>query len=538
MLSKTLSKFGIKISETKNQLPRDNAMPDPVKPKSFKETVRCFLLPQVRVMFFLGFSSGIPLLLIFSSLSIWLREAQVERATVTFFSWAALGYSFKFVWAPLIDYLPIPIISKILGKRRSWLLLAQLCISGSLVFMAMNDPQQNLILTAIGAVLLGFSGATQDIVIDAYRIESANVEYQSIMSSVYIAGYRIGMILAGAGTLKLAAIFSNHQEDYHFIAWSYAYLCMAASMTIGIVTTLLISEPKSNSKQSTKSVSDYLRFLLLFVLSLATFLTVFFSTADMSQQLKSYIAVNTNHIFLNFLVEFLRFLFCIGATILAVMLQIKFNIAPKSMVKDVYIAPFNDFFARYGRIALLIIAFISVYRISDIVMGAVANVFYADTGYTKDQIALVTKTFGIIMTILGGFLGGLSAVRYGVMRTLWIGALLTALTNMLFAILAISPPKTYLLMVIIAADNLSGGLAGTAFVAFLSGLTSRKFTAVQYAVFSSLMTLFPKILAGYSGTIVDNVGYEIFFIASGLIGIPVVWLVSKVAKMNVLPASP
>ena len=225
--------------------------------------------PQIITLLFLGFSAGIPILLIFSSLSLWLREAGVDRSAVTYFSWAALGYSFKFVWAPIIDKLPLPVLTRWLGRRRAWLLVAQLAIIIAIVWMATTDLTRSdsaLTIMAMAAVMLGFSSATQDIVIDAYRIEIADVDLQAMMSATYIAGYRIGMIVAGAGALFLAEAFGSSKEAYSQQAWMLAYFCMAGVMLVGVATTLLIREPdiSTSKNQYIHETLDYLRFLLLF----------------------------------------------------------------------------------------------------------------------------------------------------------------------------------------------------------------------------------------------------------------------------------
>jgi len=204
--------------------------------------VKALVHPRALAMLFLGFSAGLPILLIFSTLSVWLREAGVERSTVTFFSWAALGYSFKFVWAPIIDRLPFPILSVRMGRRRGWLLVSQICIITSLLWISFFDPKIALTMTAVGAVLIGFSSATQDIVIDAYRIESAPAELQSMLSSMYIAGYRIGMLVAGAGSLWLADWWG--QSTYDVSVWANVYRSMALMMLVGVVTTFIIKEPQ------------------------------------------------------------------------------------------------------------------------------------------------------------------------------------------------------------------------------------------------------------------------------------------------------
>ena len=219
---------------------------DPVA-TTWQQGLSTLLHPRVATMLFLGFSAGVPILLIFSSLSLWLREAGVERAAVTFFSWAALGYSFKFIWAPLIDQLPVPLLTKLLGRRRAWLLVSQLLVMVSIAIMASVDPasaSDALTMMAVGAVMLGFSSATQDIVIDAYRIESAPMNLQAMMSSTYIAGYRIGMVIAGAGALYLADYFGSTKATYNYAAWQATYLIMAATMLVGVVTTFVISEPQ------------------------------------------------------------------------------------------------------------------------------------------------------------------------------------------------------------------------------------------------------------------------------------------------------
>lgn len=502
--------------------------------KSWGEAWKSFFHPKVVALLFLGFSAGLPILLIFSSLSLWLREAGVDRSAVTFFSWAALGYSFKFVWAPLVDRLPLPFLTRLLGRRRAWLLLSQGAVIGALLFMASNNPVDGLYWVAIGAVMLGFSSATQDVVIDAYRIEAASKDMQAMMSSAYIAGYRIGMLVAGAGALALAGWFTTEESGiYDFHAWSLAYQCMAGFMLLGVATTLCIAEPENDhGPKSEYHIVDYLRFLLLFLLSAGAFVFGFIQLAEPLNAFKGVMteAGIASHIagFLSGTARLSGSVFIAGVVAWAL---VKIHLAPRSMVRETYIAPFADFFDRYGKIAIYILLLVGTYRIADIVMGTISNVFYSDMGYSKEQIAAVTKTFGLGMTIAGGFLGGLLAVRYGVMRILWVGALLSALSNILFAVLAGLEPSTLYLAMVIAADNLSGGLASAAFIAFLSGLTNKAFTAMQYAIFSSLMTLFPKLLAGYSGSFVDALDYPVFFMVSALLGLPVLWLVKYVGRL-------
>ena len=502
--------------------------------RSWLETVKSFKHPRVITMLFLGFSAGVPILLIFSSLGLWLREAGVSKSYVTFFSWAALGYSFKFVWAPLVDRLPLPFLTQLLGRRRSWMLVSQIAIIVAILWMAQTDPTNptSLTLMAMAAVLLGFSSATQDVVIDAYRIESADINLQTLMSSTYIAGYRIGMLVAGAGALYLASYFGSDKGSYNYLAWQYSYSIMAAVMLIGVATTLLIKEPIASKEAVNYSANEYLRFLILFAISVLGFVGVFYFSSEPVKDMKETLTdLFANKHIAGFIVEFLRLITAICVAVIFAVFQIKAGIVKKEMAIDTYVNPILDFFKRYGiRLAILILALIGFYRVSDIVMGIVANLFYQDLGYSKNEIASVVKTFGLLMTIAGGFLGGLLSVRFGVMKILFLGALLSAVTNLLFMLLAQIGYNLPMLYVVISADNLSAGLASAAFVAFLSSLTNIKFTAMQYALFSSLMVFIPKMLGGYSGMMVEGMGYSNFFLMTALIGLPVLLLIVIAGK--------
>ncbi len=493
---------------------------------------RPFLDSRVIAMCFLGFSAGIPLLLIFSSLSLWLREAGVDRGAVTFFSWAALGYSFKFVWAPLIDRLPLPMLTRWLGRRRAWLLVSQLAIASAILLMAVIDPAlggSSLTHMALAAVLLGFSAATQDIVIDAYRIEVAETRLQAMMSATYIAGYRIGMVISGAGALYLAAALGSTAEHYDFAAWHWTYLAMAATTLVGITTTLLIPEPVSGRLDTRRyGALDYFRLVVVFAGSALTFVATFFLSSDGIGLLKELVGEGPLQ---GFLLESLHFLMAILTAALAGWLLVRWGVVDPDMARETWIAPVLDFFDRYGtRTALLLLALIGLYRISDIVLGVISNVFYQDMGFTKTQIAMAVKTFGVVVSIAGGLLGGLMANRYGVMRILMLGAIISAATNLIYVWLAWVGNDVVVLYLAVTADNLAAGLASAAFVAFLSSLTSVAFTAVQYAIFSSLMTLLPKVLGGYSGTMVEAIGYPAFFVFTTLIGVPVLLLVWQAGR--------
>jgi PAT family beta-lactamase induction signal transducer AmpG len=482
-------------------------------------------------MLFLGFSAGIPSMIIFSTLSLWLREAGIERSAVTFFSWASLGYSFKFVWAPMIDQLPVPVLTKKLGRRRAWMLVSQLAIVLCIVFMALVDPSkgQNAIAMMFAfALALGFSSATQDIVIDAYRIEAAVTELQGMMASAYVAGYRIAMIVAGAGSLYLADRLGSKTVLYKYAAWEWTYLIMALTMVAGIATTLVIDEPDRNTVPRVSSDKAYnARFFALFILSMGGFALAFYKISGLMDVLTPMMeTVLGNAALAGFVLETFRLAISAAAAFLVSELCIRSGIAQREMVQRTYVEPVKNFFERYGRnIALLLLILVGLYRISDTVLGVMANVFYQDMGFTKTEIAAVSKTFGLAMTILGGFVGGVLSIRFGVVRILFMGALLSSLTNLLFMALSNAGHQMTLLYWVISADSLAGGIASAAFIAFLSSLTDISFTAMQYAIFSSLMTLIPKIIGGYSGTMVDSLGYPVFFLITAIMGIPVLFLI-------------
>ena len=434
------------------------------KKMSWLSSFKIYFEKRVLILFSLGFSSGLPILLVFSTLSFWLREAGVSRSSIGFFSWIALMYAFKWIWAPFVDRLPLPILGKLLGRRRAWLFLSQVAIMGSLIAMATADPQQNLVFFAAMAVLVAFSSATQDIVIDAYRIESAPEEYQAAMSAAYMTGYRLAMIVAGAGSLAIAAL-SSPTDDYLLSAWSNAYYAMAAFMLIGLITTFICHEPDHTPPKEAQGNRP------------TTFLGRIAAWSSMA-----------------------------------------------------IITPFTDFFSRYGKHAILILVLIGTYRISDIVMGIMANPFYVDMGYTKGEVAAISKVFGVIMTLVGAGLGGVLLTRYSTYSILFLGGFLVVITNLIFAVLAFVGKDLALLTLIISLDNLSAGIATTAFITYLSKLTNIEFSATQYALFSSMMLLFPKFIAGFSGVYVDSFGYVNFFVAAALIGVPVLGLIVLLKK--------
>ena len=462
MSEKTDNRSSSKISTAHPLTSPDVLIPSATSPEKngWRGILSVYTETTTLRMLLLGFSAGLPLLLVFGTLSFWLREAGIDRTTIGYLSWVGLAYGFKWLWAPLVDRLPIPLLTRLLGRRRSWLLLSQTTVIVALVGLAFTDPRLALQPVIWFALAVAFGSATQDIALDAYRIESADTRRQAALAAAYQTGYRIAMIWAGAGALWIAARAEVvGGASYQQGAWQVAYLVMAASMLLGVATVLFSPEPAARVFAPARNAAEWLRSAL--------------------------------------------------------------------------IEPFADFLRRYGKQALLILALIAIYRISDVVMGIMANPFYVDMGYTKDEVAAVTKIYGVIMTLVGAFLGGALAMRFGVMRVLMLGAILSAASNLLFAWLGTRGHDVNALIFVISADNLSSGIASAAFIAYLSSLTNINYSATQYALFSSMMLLLPKFLAGYSGRFVDAFGYSQFFTASALLGLPVLLLVALASKHKV-----
>ena len=421
--------------------------------------------PSALRMLFLGFSAGLPFMLVFATLTAWLRDAGVSRTAIGFFAWIGITYSIKVFWSPVIDRLGLPLLTKMFGQRRGWMLLAQLGIMAGLAAMAVVDPVEHIRILALLALMVAFAAATQDVAIDAFRIESDSADYQAALAGTYVLGYRLAILAAGAGALYIA--------DYR--SWTAAYLTMSALGLVGVMTTLLSPEPSSPERL------DIERDPLVVAWRQKTRLT------GMPSNMAAWL---------------------IGAVA----------------------APLADFFRRNGWLAVPVLALVGLFKMSDISMAAMANPLYLDLGFTLSQIATVTKLFGVFMTIAGGLLGGVLVARYGLLPMLLASAIAVAATNLLFAWLATTGPQLWALFMTIGADNLANGISATVFIAWLSSLVSRRYTATQYALFSSFMTLPGKIMGGPSGWIVDQAGYPFFFIYAAGLGIPavllIVWLMS------------
>lgn len=416
---------------------------------------RYYLQKKVLIIFFLGFSSGLPFPLVYSTLSTWLAQSGIELSTVSTFAWLGFAYSFKFIWAPLVDTLRIPLLTRLLGRRRGWMFLAQLSIIGSLMVLSGMDPTQNIKAFALVGFAVAFSSATQDIVIDAYRIECAEIRMQGVLAAAYQYGYRVALLLGTAGALALA----------QFADWSTAYLAMAGCAGVGILTTLICKEPVTKARETLDTGTSALE-----------------------------------------------------------------NIA--KWFTHAIAEPFVDFFNRFGRFTIVLLAFISLYRLSDYVLGILANPFYLDIGYSLLQVAVIAKGYGLWISLIGIGSGGWAVVKYGVARCLVIATILIASTNLFFAAMVLVGPEPWMLAVTISADNLAQGFSGTVLIAYLSSLTNLSFTATQYALLSSFMSLFGKLTAGYSGNVQESIGWLGFFLYAAALGIPAILLSVIVAKRH------
>jgi PAT family beta-lactamase induction signal transducer AmpG len=438
--------------------------------RGWLDAILVYRQPRIASMLFLGFSAGLPFMLVFQTLSAWLRQVGIERATIGMLAWVGILYSIKFLWAPVVDRAPLPLLHRWLGRRRSWMLLAQIGVAIGLYRIAHCDPASDLMPVVLGALFIAFSSATQDIAIDAWRIESAPVNLQGAMAAAYQLGYRVAIMTGTAGALWIAAD----------LGWSASYMTMAALMGIGVATTLLVREPE---------------------MPVAT------AAETRNQRVIDWVARNAH------LPDTMR--------------------RAGAWFVDAVVCPIVDFFARFGlRLGVLVFVFISTYRLTDYAMGVMSNPFYLDTGYTLKEIAAVVKGFGIVMAVLGVILGGTVVAKLGTTRALVLGSVLVMCSNLAFSALATVPsPGLVGLAIVNSLDNLSLGVHGTALIAFMSSLTSARYTATQYALLSSLYALPGKLLMGTSGFVVDAVGYPWFFVYTASLSIPglilLYWLVRR-----------
>jgi PAT family beta-lactamase induction signal transducer AmpG len=467
--------------------------------RSWSQALAVYLERPVLSMLFLGFSAGLPFYLVFSTLSAWLRTAHIERATIGMLAWVGLMYSFKWAWAPVVDRVGLPVLDRLLGRRRSWMLVAQAGVALCLANVAFSDPADSIARIALFSLGVAFFAATQDIAVDAWRIESAPPDKQGAMAGAYQVGYRIGLITASAGALSIAAE----------AGWSASYLTMAALMSIGIVTTLLVHEPA-------RLVAE--------------------TAISREQRVIDWVAARSH---------WPRWMQEAGGWFIGAV-----------------VGPIVDFFGRYGLgLGLLIFAFISSYRLTDYVMGTMTNTFYVDLGFSLKEIAVVAKLFGLPTALVGAVVGGVLVAKLGRVRALLLGSVLVMISNVFYATmgaygcqLPLECAQTGLidfwpqqmtmrgaasdagLAFIVGFDNVAIGIHGTALIAFMSSLTSAKYTATQYAVLSSLYSLPGKLLMGTSGFVVDALGYGDFFLYTALLSIPGLLLLLWLSRRDITAA--
>ncbi len=419
--------------------PADAAATVPVSYKGWAGIRRAFATPSALTMMLLGFGSGLPFLLIASmTLSTRLRDVGLDLGSIGLISLASFFYLLKFLWAPLIDRFAFPLTAW-LGRRRSWLFASQLVVAIGLAALALTTPGADVTALVVWVLIASFAGATQDSAVDAYRIEIAPQSAQAALAATYTLGYRIGLIIAGAGALYLA----------EFRGWTVAYLAMAALMLVPIVTTLVCREPAAPETTVVRRVD---------------FLGAFWQ-------------------------------------------------------------PFTSFFSTNGlAVGIALLLFVGLFKFPDQVIGVMAGPFYLDTGYTKADIATVSKIYGVWMGIAGAFLGGLGVAAFGFRRMLVLAALGVALSNLAFLFMAHYPSQLWAFYAAISSDNLAQGFAGTVLIAFMSSLTNRNFTATQYALLVSLANLPGKFVGGVSGFLVEATSYSTFFLLSAVTVVPTLLL--------------
>ncbi len=448
----------------------------PAKPRKpgIGDVFRALRRPKIAIMLGLGFSSGLPFFLTAATLGYWMRDEGISLKAIGFLSWVGLAYSFKFLWSPLIDRLDAPWLGKRLGRRRGWILVAQVVIAGGLVAMASIGPRGGLVALGVAALVVAFASASQDIVVDAWRIEAADTtEELGLLSSAYQLGYRIAVITSDA----LILFAANH------LGWPTSYVLMAVLMGIGIVATFKATEPAG---------------------------------ADEVLHEKSAEAPLWT---------------------------------PRGFF-DAVVGPFIAFFRTWGPVGLLMLVFISLYRLPEFVMGPMATPYYHDLGISKDMVGAVRGTVGLLASFLGIAFGGLLVARVGYMRGLIIGGILQGLGIASFAILGIYGGDPRLFGAVMMCDNFGVSVAGVALVTYMSSLTTLGYTATQYAVLSSTYAIVGKFLKGFSGAVVDSLhahghtlmeSYAIFFVGAGAIGLPAIllclWLAAVQKRNRPVPAS-
>lgn len=545
----------------------------------FGRLIAPYRRPEMAAMVMLGFASGLPLYLVYQKTSFWLRESGVDLTTIGFFYWVGLFYSFKFIWAPIVDKFDIPGLTKRVGHRRSWMMVAIAGTAIALCIVAASNPVDGLGLILAGALLLAFSGATLDVSIDAWRIESAPTEDQASMAASYSLGYRGALIFSNV-SLVIAG-FAN---------WHVSFLVMALAMLATGALVLLIKEPARKQARDDTSALPFIagawnaiavgtgvfmlarivRFfgvdgwpvLALAVAACASLLLgpLVFKGTRSSLPLRAALAgigavvVGARELALYVTAPdpdgppFFQ-LTVVAITLTAIIAygalvgraikgeaapDAPLGIRPRGKLYVMFATPFLQVWDRFGKVVVPMIALVMLYRLSDFTMGVMAVPLYADLGYAKEVVGGLQGGPGVFATIIGLFIGGAAASAFGLTRSLVIGALLTLVTNGFYAYFAAHATGSdpLFLATAICADNLAGGFVTTVFIAYLSSLVDPAYAATQYALFSSLYAFVNKFVAGFSGAIAEAMGYVGFFLLTASYAIPAAILVVVVAIMQ------
>jgi MFS transporter, PAT family, beta-lactamase induction signal transducer AmpG len=497
--------------------------------EAWRRSLATYAEPRLIAVLFMGFSSGLPLALTTGTLQVWQTRAGVSLATIGFFALVGAVYSLKFVWAPLMDQIRLPGPLGRLGRRRGWAIVTQLALAASLLLLGTSDPAAAPALTAFFAVLVAFSSASQDIVIDAYRIELLDEAQQGAGAAMTQYGYRIGMLVSGAGALFLAG----------HLSWSAVYAVMAVLVAVGIVTVLLTREPAQSGFAAAASAGRAWRLRALALAAVAASAIIVFFVAKLllgGLGLPGWVP-NTVAVMLA------------AATPVAIILLLPRPDPTaargpaagyaelRAWLDGAVVRPFAEFASRRGWLAILL--FIVLFKLGDAVAGVMANPFYVKIGFSNEEIASVTKVFGLIATLVGVFIGGTLVARLGIMRALLVSGLLQMVSNLTFSAQAEVGHSVGFLIVTIGVENLAGGIGSAAFVAYLSGLCNVAFTATQYALFSSLAVVGRTVLSAPGGVLAERLGWFDYFLASTALAIPgLLVLVWMMRRYPVEPAPP
>ena len=456
----------------------------------------------------LGFSAGIPLAITGSSLSMWISRLGVDIKTICLFTLVTIPFSFKYLWSPIFDNVAIPFFTKHLGFRKSWLILMQICLIIAIIALGQTSPLENISLTAITALLVAFFSATQDILIDALRIEILEKEEQALGASLYVYGYRIAMLVSGSGSLLLS----------EYISWNLVFAIMSTGIMVGIITTIFLKEPSSSSKhlENLPKFSFLVESTTKFIKSKECFSVIFYFAFL--------------YFFLNFITD--KFLLTTGTkTFIGFFITIIAIHFSKNKFKHVIPDSILDFCNRPQWLHILL--FIVFYKFSDTLLDSLKSKFYVDTGFSNAEIAYIAKGLGFFMTMLGLFVGGLIYYRIKTFKSLLLAGILQIISNLLFILVAESHHNLIALSVAIAVENFTGSLNTVVVVAYLSSLCNLNYTATQYALLSSLSNVGRTIMSAPAGYIVDSYGWINFIWITSLVGIPAIILLYTM-KDNIL----